>query len=84
MTTQAKEINRNTSFDQLPAMLTPEEISLWVGNTHVRSVRRWITDGKLRAVKNGNRYLIPKGWLQEFLNEHHTQRWNDWFAGDEN
>ena len=58
-------VDRNTAFEDLPEVLTPKEVSDYLG-VHVKSVRRAITDGKLRAFRNGSRYYVCKDWVREF------------------
>lgn len=35
------------------------------------TVREWIKDGKLKAIKRGRSYLIPEADLKTFLEEAH-------------
>ena len=58
-------VDRNTTFEDLPEVLTPKEVSDYLG-VHVKSIRHAITSGKLRAFRNGSRYYICKGWVREF------------------
>ena len=58
-------VGRNTAFEDLPEVLTPKEVSEYLG-VHVKSIRRAITDGKLHAFRNGSRYYVCKDWLHEF------------------
>ena len=58
-------VDRNTAFDDLPEVLTPKEVSEYLG-VHVKSIRRAITDGKLHAFRNGSRYYVCKDWVHEF------------------
>ena len=62
-------VDRNTTFEDLPEVLTPKEVSEYLG-MHVKSVRRAITDGKLHAFKNGSRYYVCKDWVRGFQQEH--------------
>ena len=61
-------VDRNTAFDDLPEVLTPKEVGEYLG-VHVKSIRRAITDGKLRAFRNGSRYYVCKRWVNDFQNE---------------
>lgn len=52
--------------------LTPSELAQCLGVTSV-TVRAWITQGKIRAAKNGpgtNPYLIERAAIVEFFHEH--------------
>lgn len=33
------------------------------------SVRKWIKAEKMKGVKVGNKYLVKKQWLENFINE---------------
>ena len=62
-------VDRNTTFEYLPEVLTPKEVSEYLG-VHVKSIRRAITDGKLHAFRNGSRYYVCKDWVRGFQEEH--------------
>lgn len=62
------EISSSTEFNQLPDILTPEQVAAYLG-LHVRTIRAYIHDGKLRAALCGNRYLIRRVWIGDFLNK---------------
>lgn len=62
------EINRSTEYDQLPDILTPEQVAAYLG-LHVRTIRACIHDGKIRAALCGNRYLIRRVWVGDFLSK---------------
>ena len=62
-------VGRNTAFEDLPEVLTPKEVSDYLG-VHVKSIRRALTDGKLHAFRNGSRYYVCKDWVRGFQEDH--------------
>lgn len=60
-------IDRKTAYEDLPEVLTPKEVSEYLG-MHVKSIRHCITDGRLRAFRSGSRYYVRKDWLRDFQN----------------
>ena len=46
--------------------LTPREVAEALG-LHVRTVRRYIRDGRLEAVRMGNRYRVSRTDLESFI-----------------
>jgi len=55
----------------LPAMLTVDEVARFLRVSY-KTVFRLIAYGKMRAVKVGRQWRVPKECLREFLNEFHS------------
>lgn len=55
-----------TTYDQLPLVLTVEELAelLHLGKA---STYNLIHSGQVRCVKSGNKYIIPKSSVVEYL-----------------
>lgn len=59
--------DENVHYDELPDVLTVEECSSYL-HLHVKTIRAYIHDGKLRAARCGKYYHIKKQWITDFLN----------------
>lgn len=57
---------RSARFDQLPDVLTPKEVQafLRLGRNATYAA---LQDGRIRSVRYGQKFLIPKAALREFL-----------------
>lgn len=66
MTMYVKPTRSVEEFDALPLLLTPEEVSELTGYT-VRGVQKLAAQGKLPAVKVGNKWRFNKAKLAEAL-----------------
>jgi excisionase family DNA binding protein len=53
-------------LESLPPLSTVEGVAEFT-HTHQRTVRRWLAERRIRAVKAGRRVLIPKAELIRFL-----------------
>lgn len=47
-------------------VLTAREVAEELG-VHYQTLRSYIIDGQLQAVKRGNRWFIRRSWVDEFL-----------------
>lgn len=47
-------------------VMTPKEVAAELRSS-VKTVRRHITSGELKAVKRGNKIYIRRSWVEEFL-----------------
>lgn len=59
-------IMHNTPYEALPDILTPDEVAQYLG-LHVKTVRAYIADGRMRAARTGKTYHLRKEWVLEFL-----------------
>lgn len=59
-------ITRETRFEDLPDILTAEDCASYLG-LHVKTVREYVHDGRLRAAKCGKYYRIKREWVRDFL-----------------
>lgn len=57
---------RVTRYEDLPDVLTPKEVQafLRLGRNAVYTA---LQDGRIRSVRHGQKFLVPKGALREFL-----------------
>ena len=54
--------------DREEDFLTPQQVAALLPNTSADTVRRWIRNGELEAVKNlSGRYLVPRRALSQVL-----------------
>lgn len=54
--------------DREEDFLTPQQVAALLPNTSAATVRRWIRNGELEAVKNlSGRYLVPRRALSQVL-----------------
>jgi len=54
--------------DREEDFLTPQQVAALLPNTSADTVRRWIRNGELEAVKNlSGRYLVPRCALSQVL-----------------
>ena len=54
--------------DREEDFLTPQQVAALLPNTSADTVRRWIRNGALEAVKNlSGRYLVPRRALSQVL-----------------
>lgn len=53
-------------FAEYPDVLTPENLQkiLHIGRN---TIYRYLSTGKIRSIRIGNQYRVPKPFLQEFL-----------------
>jgi excisionase family DNA binding protein len=61
--------NRDTAqgrFDQLPDVLTPTEARSFLRKGR-NKIYEMLEDGTIRSVRTGQRYLIPKAALRDYL-----------------
>lgn len=59
-------INRRTHFDELPDVMTPQEVACYL-DLHVKTIRAYIAAGDLKAARNGKYYMIRKQWVLDYL-----------------
>lgn len=62
------DVSRITHFTELPDVLTTKEAASYLG-LHVKTLRAYIRDGKLRAARCGRHYRIRRQWLAAFLDK---------------
>lgn len=55
-------------LDDLPALLTIAAVAEFCA-VHDRTVRRWVAQGRLRAVKAGGLVRVPRDELARFLGQ---------------
>jgi excisionase family DNA binding protein len=62
----------NNVIDDLDRLLSIEQAAEVLG-VSVWTLRKWISDGKIRSAKLGSRRLIPVSELRRFINDAMTR-----------